>query len=98
MDRVLTPIAIPLFFIGYPPFHRLRTSKVVLGFCHPNRHFLHLERCVVSHCDEITVSPRAPNPTASLDWLDPDRSPASGRIALSPLPSSKRCAQNRGCI
>src|ERR1700730_6209053 len=30
MDRVLTPIAIALLFIGYPPFHRLRSPKVVL--------------------------------------------------------------------
>jgi hypothetical protein len=27
MIRVLTPIAIALFFIGYPPFHRLRSPK-----------------------------------------------------------------------
>jgi hypothetical protein len=27
MIRVLTPIAIALFFIGYPPFHRLRSLK-----------------------------------------------------------------------
>src|SRR6202521_4862736 len=30
MNRVLMPIAIALFFIGYPPFHRLRSPKVVL--------------------------------------------------------------------
>src|SRR6266851_5428292 len=30
MNRVLTPIAIALLFIGYPPFHRLRSPKVVL--------------------------------------------------------------------
>src|SRR6266404_8612584 len=30
MIRVLTPIAIALFFISYPPFHRLRSPKVVL--------------------------------------------------------------------
>src|SRR5580700_6170398 len=30
MIRVLTPIAIALFFIGYPPFHRLQSPKVVL--------------------------------------------------------------------
>src|SRR6266851_4124383 len=95
MIRVLTPIAIALFFIGHPPFHRLRSSKVVLGFCHLNRHFLHLD---VFHCDEITVSPRAPNPTASLDWLDPDRAPASCRKVLAPSSSSQRRVRNRGCI
>ena len=30
MNRVLTPIAIALFFIGYPLFHRLLRPKVVL--------------------------------------------------------------------
>src|SRR5229473_935614 len=30
MIRVLTPIAIPLFFMWYPPFHRLLSLKVVL--------------------------------------------------------------------
>src|SRR6267378_5702932 len=30
MIRVLTPVAIALFFICYPPFHRLRSPKVVL--------------------------------------------------------------------
>src|SRR5580692_7937379 len=30
MIRVLTPIAIALFFIGYSPFHRFRSPKVVL--------------------------------------------------------------------
>src|SRR5712671_5841124 len=30
MNRVLTPIAIPLFFMWYPPFHRLLSLKVVL--------------------------------------------------------------------
>src|SRR4029077_9361383 len=31
MIRVLTPIAIALFFIGFPPFHRLRSPEVVLS-------------------------------------------------------------------
>src|SRR5260370_23296103 len=30
MNRVLMSIAIALLFIGYPPFHRLRSPKVVL--------------------------------------------------------------------
>src|SRR5580704_10014262 len=32
--RVLTPIAIALFFIGYPPFHRSRSPEVVLVLKH----------------------------------------------------------------
>src|SRR5229473_1819103 len=102
MIRVLTPIAIALFFIGYPPFHRLRSSKVVLVLMRLIYRVLSVQRpskamrCL--HWDEITVSPRAPNPTASLDWLDPDRAPASGRKALAPSSSSRRRVQNRGCI
>src|SRR5260370_31274579 len=103
MIRVLTPIGIALFFISYPPLHRLLRfkSRSSLEAFDTSRSFssaVHLERCAVFHCDEITVSPRAPNPIESPGWLDPDRSPASGRIALSPSPSAKPRAQSRGCI
>src|SRR5580704_12317471 len=77
---------------------RCRDFDRPIRFCHLTFHFLHLERCLVFHRDEITVSPCAPNPTASLDWLDPDRSPASCCKALVPSSSSRRRVRNRGCI
>src|SRR5580692_9264870 len=102
MIRVLTPIAIALFFIGYPPFHRLQSLNCPrLEAFDLSRSFssaVHSARCAVFHCDEFTVSPRAPNPIVNPGWLDPDKSQASGRIALSRSPSSTRRAQNRGCI
>src|ERR1700730_10804541 len=103
MIPVLTPIAIALFFIGYPPFHRLRSPKVVLVLKHLIYRVLSVQPSISSDAlsviaMKLRVLPRAPNPTASLDWLDPERAPAFCRKALAPSSSSRRHVRNRGCI
>src|SRR5579862_8325929 len=102
MIRVLTHIAIALFFIGYPPFQSIAKSEVVLVLKHLIHRVVSVQPSISSdavfHCDEFMVWPPAPNPIVSPGWLAPDRSPTSGRIALAPSRSSKRRARNRGCI